>query len=80
MFVQVKGIAPHGLNFALERGITIVDVRVPWEFDLAHISGSINVPIYQAIEGAHSLVSAPCLISYHLFENQSPCLSNTGYW
>ncbi|EIE24158.1 Rhodanese-like protein [Coccomyxa subellipsoidea C-169] len=49
--IQVEGVSAHEVKFALEREVTLVDVRVPSEFAKAHIPGAKNVPVYQSIRG-----------------------------
>ncbi len=58
--IQVEGVSAHEVKFAVEREVTLVDVRVPSEFAKAHIPGAKNVPIYQSIRGAqyHTASSA----------------------
>ncbi|CAL5220199.1 g2172 [Coccomyxa viridis] len=48
---KVKMTSAQELLFAKEKGVPIIDIRPPDEFDAAHIPGSINIPLYRPITG-----------------------------
>lgn len=51
---MIEEIGPEELNERLERGerIRLIDVRQPWEHELAHLPGSELVPLDQLATGA----------------------------
>src|SRR5690242_13097559 len=40
-----------GLKHCLDQGnkVTLLDVREPWEFDICHIPGSVNIPMSRIV-------------------------------
>ncbi|KAF5837554.1 Rhodanese-like domain-containing protein [Dunaliella salina] len=48
---NVKLLSAQELTFARERGVPIIDIRPPAEYEQAHIPGAVNVPFYQPITG-----------------------------
>ncbi len=47
MFNNASTTGPDKLAEALAAGATIVDVRTPEEYEEAHVSGSINIPLHE---------------------------------
>jgi rhodanese-related sulfurtransferase len=43
----METISAEGLKelLDLDRNLSLLDVREPWEFELCHIQGSINIPM-----------------------------------
>eukprot|EP00967_Tisochrysis_lutea_P010090 scaffold11667_cov21-Tisochrysis_lutea.AAC.1 len=48
---NVKLLSAQELTFARERGVPIIDIRPPADYEQAHIPGAQNVPFYQPITG-----------------------------
>lgn len=45
-------ISAEGLRelLDLDRELSLLDVREPWEFELCHIQGSINIPMAEIVD------------------------------
>lgn len=48
---KVRTIAQHELIRIRDRGVKVVDIRPPKDYEQAHIEGSINIPLYRPITG-----------------------------
>jgi rhodanese-related sulfurtransferase len=35
-----------------QKGVVLVDIRVPAEFEREHITGALNVPLFQDVKGS----------------------------
>ena len=50
-FLQVKLISPSEAKLQADRGIPVIDIRPPPEFESSHIPDSVNIPLYRPITG-----------------------------
>jgi phage shock protein E len=55
---QLLGIGP-GVNYSqlIREGAIVLDVRTPAEFNLAHITGAMNIPIETLRDNLHQLAN-----------------------
>ncbi len=46
-----------GLKQCLDEGnkVVLLDVREPWEFDICHIAGSVNIPMSRIVNSVDEL-------------------------
>ncbi|KAK9862763.1 hypothetical protein WJX84_010117 [Apatococcus fuscideae] len=48
---KVKLISPSEAKLQADRGIPVIDIRPPPEFESSHIPDSVNIPLYRPITG-----------------------------
>lgn len=48
---KVKIMSPQEVQFAVERGMPLIDVRPGNDYEQGHVPGAISVPFYQPIQG-----------------------------
>ena len=53
--VQVKLISGSEAKLQADRGIPVIDIRPPPEYEGSHIPKSVNIPLYRPITGVFSV-------------------------
>lgn len=61
---QLFGIGPR-VNYAqlISEGAVVLDVRTPMEFNLAHITGAVNIPIEKLRDNLHQFAKQTPIIA-----------------
>jgi sulfur-carrier protein adenylyltransferase/sulfurtransferase len=61
---SIPEIPPRELKRRLDAGerLTVLDVREPWECAIAHLDGSLNIPLSEVPARLHELDSASELV------------------